>query len=82
LARTPGVSAGPLLAVFLRGKVGGKAGGRAKVGGEMMEEEEEELLMFGQGGLNNNSGRSAGSGSGKAFDRYGKTPKGGRPSMA
>jgi len=46
LTRTPGVSAEPLLAVFLRGKVAGKAGGRAKVGGEVMEEEEEELLMF------------------------------------
>jgi len=77
LTRTPGVSAEPLLAVFLRGKVAGKAGGRAKVGGEMMAEEEEELLMFGQGGVvggNRNSG--------KLFGRYGKTPKGGRPSMA
>ncbi|KAM3574478.1 hypothetical protein VYU27_003584 [Nannochloropsis oceanica] len=73
LMRTPGVSADPLLAVFLRGK----AEGNGRVGGEMTEDEGEELLVTGRGGVG-----GAKSGSGKIFGRWAKASKGGNPSTA
>eukprot|EP00624_Nannochloropsis_granulata_P002586 evm.model.NODE_23006_length_12904_cov_26.635927.6 len=73
LVRTPGVSADPLLAVFLRGK----AGGKGRVGGGMTEDEGEELLVAGRGGVG-----EANRESGNASGRWAKTTKAGKPSMA